>query len=255
MSTRRLVRNISIVVLMVVIGIATVIVLPKKTTAPQPKERSQKNTASSSNDSTANPTKTFDKTTYSIDQPSSIWWIVNKKRPLPSGYVPANLIVPNVSLRLAASSEQMRISSKVAGDLEALFADAASSGSPLVFASGYRSEAYQRQLYNGYVQSSGQAAADRYSAKPGTSEHQTGLAFDICAANTSCDLVQAFGQTPTGIWVRDHAHEYGFIIRYLPNKEGVTGYEYEPWHLRYVGKDLATELQAKNLTMEEFFGL
>jgi D-alanyl-D-alanine carboxypeptidase len=110
-------------------------------------------------------------------------------------------------------------------------------------------------LYNGYVAKDGQAAADRYSAKPGTSEHQTGLAMDVCLANSGCSLEQAFGDTPAGKWVAANAHKYGFIVRYLPGKDAITGYEYEPWHLRYVGIELATELQRNNKTMEEFFGL
>lgn len=197
----------------------------------------------------------FDKKKYSIDEPGSIWWIVNKKRPLPAGYIPNDLVVPSVTLRLSSGSEQMKLSSKLANDVVDLFNAAKTAGYPLVLASGYRSYAYQVQLYNGYVQKDGQAAADRYSAKPGTSEHQTGLAFDVCAINASCDLQQSFGQTPTGKWLAGYAYQYGFIIRYIDGKESVTGYKYEPWHLRYVGKELAGQLHTSGQTMEEFFGL
>jgi LAS superfamily LD-carboxypeptidase LdcB len=149
----------------------------------------------------------------------------------------------------------MHVSSTVAPSIQKLFAAAQAAGYPLVFASGYRSEAYQQQLYQSYVQRDGQAAADRYSARPGTSEHQTGLAFDVCAAGTSCDLEQSFGNTAAGKWIANNAHTYGFILHYLQGKEALTGYQYEPWHLRYVGPELATELHRQGLTPEEFFGL
>jgi len=197
----------------------------------------------------------FNKAQYSINQQGSIWWIVNKKRALPSGYTPSNLTNPKVALRLSSSTPEMNIRGDVAPAVEQLFAGAANAGHKLLFASGYRSEALQKQLYDGYVRTDGQEAADRSSAKPGTSEHQTGLAFDICLANSGCSLEQSFGTTPAGQWIADHAHEYGFVVRYQQGKEQITGYEYEPWHLRYVGTELATELHSNGLTMEEFFGL
>lgn len=198
----------------------------------------------------------FDKKQYSIDTPGSIWWIVNKKRPLtPSTYVPADLVVPAVRLRLGSGSEEMKLSAKSASEIPNLFNAAKSAGYQLILASGYRSYYTQVQLYNSYVKKDGQAAADRYSARPGNSEHQTGLAFDVCVTNSACDLQQSFGQTPSGKWLAQHAYEYGFIVRYLDGKEAITGYQYEPWHLRYVGKDLALQLHNSGQTMEEFFGL
>lgn len=204
---------------------------------------------------TKSTSNAFNKQLYSVDQPGSLWWIVNKKRPLTKGYKPEQLTVPNVTLRLGSSSEQMRLDARAAEALPQLFNAAKSAGYSLTLASGYRSESYQTQLYNSYVAKDGQAAADRYSAKPGTSEHQTGLSLDICISNTSCNLDQSFGATEAGKWVAQHAHEYGFVVRYLNGKEAITGYEYEPWHLRYVGKDLATQLFDSGQTMEEFFGI
>lgn len=192
---------------------------------------------------------------YSIDAPGSIWWIVNKKRTLPDGYVPQNLSVPKVQLRLDTTAEQMKIRSDITAPVEAMFTAAREKNISLLFASGYRSESYQRQLYNSYVAKDGQAAADRYSAKPGTSEHQTGLAFDVCEAGTNCDLEISFGATKAGKWIAQNASKFGFIVRYQKGKESITGYQYEPWHLRYVGTSLASELQKKNQTMEEMFGL
>lgn len=217
---------------------------------------------SSNNALTSNPTTTskesnssvtgFNKKRLSVDEPGSLWWIVNKKRSLPSGYVPPNLKVPGVRLRLSNASEQMKIGSETSVAVEELFSAAKAAGFSLVFASGYRSESYQKQLYDSYVQQDGQEAADRYSARPGTSEHQTGMAFDVCVDGSGCELEESFGNTPEGEWIAKHAHEFGLIVRYLPGKESITGYQYEPWHLRYVGKELASELHQKGLTMEEF---
>lgn len=198
----------------------------------------------------------FDKSRYPVDKPGSLWWVVNKNRPLPDGYVPPDLVVPGVKLRLAASAEQMQLSKTAEPALKDMFAVAAADGVTLVFGSGYRSEALQKQFYDSYVAQDGQAAADRYSARPGTSEHQTGLTFDVTSASGGvCDLEICFADTPEGKWVTANAHKYGFIIRYPMGKETVTTYQYEPWHLRYVGTDLAAELKKTKQTMEEFFGL
>jgi len=190
---------------------------------------------------------------HSTTEPGSIWWIVNKKRPLPSGYIPPSLSIPNVTLRLDRDNESMKVNGTITKNIEDLFAAAEKAGNPLLFASGYRSEEYQRQLYQSYVEQGGQEFADKTSAKPGTSEHQTGYAFDVCELNKDCTLEKSFGDTKAGIWLQQNAHRYGFIIRYLNGKEAETGYDYEPWHLRYVGTELATELHDSNRTMEDFF--
>lgn len=198
----------------------------------------------------------FNKAQYSTDEPGSIWWVVNKTRPLPDGYVPPDLVVPDVRLRLGESSEQMQVSNTVVPALKEMFAAASAEGVSLVFGSGYRSEALQRQFYNGYVAADGQESADRLSARPGTSEHQTGLAFDATSPNGTCHLETCFEDTPEGTWLRNNAYKYGFIIRYAKGKESVTGYSYEPWHMRYVGKELSTEMKNSGVqTLEEFFGL
>lgn len=197
----------------------------------------------------------FDMNKYSIEEPGSIWWIVNRERPLPEGYVPPDLTVPDVRLRLNASAEQMQFRQIAVPALKEMFVAAQADGVELVFGSGYRSKALQRQFYESYVARDGQAAADRYSARPGTSEHQTGLAVDVTSPNLACHLEICFENTPQGQWVADNAHIYGFIIRYLEGKENITGYQYEPWHLRYVGKELAAELHQTGQTMEEFFNV
>lgn len=216
-----------------------------------------KNPVQDNNQNTQQVQKTdsFDKTKYSTDEPGSIWWIVNKGRPLPEGYVPPDLIVPNIRLRLGEDAEQMKISKQLEADLTAMFKEAEADNVVLVFGSGYRSFELQKEFYDSYVAKDGQEAADRYSARPGTSEHQTGLSFDATNVDENCHLEVCFADTPEGKWLKENSYKYGFIIRYLDGKEEITGYQHEPWHLRYVGKELASELQSTNLTMEEYFGL
>lgn len=196
---------------------------------------------------------TFDKTKYSITEPGSLWWIVSKTRPLPDGYVPAQLVNPNMKLRWAPIAESMTVSQQIAPDLEALYKASQAAGFDLMLVSGYRSQVTQKELYDGYVASQGQEAADRISARPGTSEHQTGMVVDIGRSDRQCELDTCFGDTPEGKWLAEHAHEHGFIIRYPQGKEAIVGYQYEPWHIRYVGRELALELYKTKQTMEEFF--
>ena len=122
-------------------------------------------------------------------------------------------------------------------------------GISLYIVSGYRSYDTQYYIYWDYVSSDGQAEADRYSARPGHSEHQTGYAFDLNS------LDQSFGDTPEGIWLKENCYKYGFIIRYPKEKESVTGYMYEPWHVRYLGKDIATSVYNSGLCLEEYLGI
>lgn len=123
------------------------------------------------------------------------------------------------------------------------------AGYSIQMLSGYRSYDYQAQLYQSYVNRDGQAKADTYSARPGYSEHQTGLAFDVG------QLDYGYGDTPEGKWLYEHAHEYGFIIRYQKGKEQITGYTYEPWHIRYVGVKAASEIYQKGITLEEYLNV
>lgn len=183
--------------------------------------------------------------TYPIDQPSSLWMIVNKQRALPASYTPAPLET--------IGGDQLR--SEAASSLRQLLADAKAQGVGLAVVSGYRSYANQQSVYNSYVTRDGQTQADTYSARPGHSEHQTGLAVDVGNVGGACDLEICFADTAGGKWVADHAHEYGFIIRYQAGKTNLTGYQYEPWHLRFVGTDLAKTLHTSGQTMEQYFNL
>ena len=127
--------------------------------------------------------------------------------------------------------------------------DAAKEGVILFLNSGYRDYDTQEAIYNNYVSQDGQAEADRYSARPGHSEHQTGLAFDLNS------FEESFGETKEGKWLAENCHKYGFIIRYPKGKEHITGYIYEPWHIRYLGKDTATKVYNSKLTLEEYLGI
>ncbi len=126
---------------------------------------------------------------------------------------------------------------------------AANQGLDIYLSSGFRSYETQVRIYESYVDSYGKESADTFSARPGYSEHQTGLVIDV---NTIDD---SFAGTPEAEWLAKHAHEYGFIIRYPKGKESITGYKYEPWHIRYLGVEKATEVYNSGLTLEEFLGI
>lgn len=134
-------------------------------------------------------------------------------------------------------------------NLQTLQEAANAAGHDIPLLSGYRPYETQVELYNAYIARDGQAAADRYSARPGFSEHQSGLCFDIGSIDDT------YGDTPAGQWLAENAHLYGYIIRYPKGKEGITGYMYEPWHVRYVGVDVATAIYTNNATLEEYVGL
>lgn len=197
----------------------------------------------------------FDKKLYPIDDPASPWVVVNKKRQLnPKEYAPSDLVTPTVPLR--TTGEEMKVRKDTADALQAMFADAKKAGLNLMLSSGYRSYNFQVGLYNRYVKEIGQASADTQSARPGYSEHQTGMAADIEPAARNCEVEACFADTPEGKWLAANAHTYGFIIRYPSDKTPITGYTYEPWHIRFIGTQLANELKVQNIkTLEEFFGL
>lgn len=162
--------------------------------------------------------------------------IVNKTYPLPSNY----------------TDKTNPQSGEARAKLNEMFAAAAVAGhTNMRISSGYRSYSTQQSLYNKYVRRDGAAAADRYSARPGYSEHQTGLAFDIIKAGMTSDQPTL----DSWAWLAEHAHEYGFILRYPDGKESVTGYQSEPWHYRYVGVENAQKIHATGLTLEEYFGI
>ncbi|CAI6084057.1 hypothetical protein PAECIP112173_04164 [Paenibacillus sp. JJ-100] len=179
--------------------------------------------------------------------------IVNKQRSLPEGYEPSDLVEPDVPFSFDGPHEKRQMRKEAAEALEKLFAGAKADGIELRAVSGYRS--YQRQvsIYNNNVKTKGEEYASRVSAVPGRSEHQTGLAMDVSSPSVGNVLEEVFGSSKEGQWLDEHAAEYGFIIRYPKGEEDVTGYVYEPWHIRYVGADLAPDVVQSGLTLEEYF--
>jgi len=185
-----------------------------------------------------------------VTNPSSDLVLVNKNRKLPDGYEPTDLTYPIVPLH-GASKDKTLMRKEAAHALENLFQTAEANGIILTPVSAYRSYDRQLSLYNYYLQTQGEEWTQAYSAVPGTSEHQTGLSIDVSSPNFGNKLEAEFGDTKEGVWLSDHAHEFGFVIRYPEDKVEVTGYHYEPWHIRYVGKEYSTYLFEKDLVLEE----
>ena len=156
--------------------------------------------------------------------------LVNKKYHLPSNYNP-------------------KVNKEALNALKLMQADCQAIGLSIPLVSGYRSYETQRNLYNNYVKKDGEKKANTYSAKPGESEHQTGLSFDVGSVNDS------FANTKEAKWIEENAHLYGFIVRYPKEKTDITGYIYEPWHVRYLGVDTATKVKQSGLTLEEYLGV
>ena len=182
----------------------------------------------------------------------SLLVVANKKHRLPVGYEPEDLRQPDVQML-----NNCYLREDCAQALEEMFTGAWNDGIYLVLGSAYRAESLQEQLYNGYVEQYGQEEADTISSRPGYSDHQTGLAVDISDHDASTYLTEEFESTEEGMWLKEHAHEYGFIMRYPKGKADVTGYAYEPWHFRYVGTQTAAEIYEAGewYTFEEYFGI
>lgn len=199
------------------------------------------------------PEPTFDREARSIDDPASLWVVVNKLRPLdPVDYAPADLVTATVS-----ATNPAILRAEVADALVAMFdAARAEEGIELQSLSAYRSYGAQQTIYANGVAANGVEYTDRFSARPGHSEHQTGLAVDIGVPGGECAFQGCFGGLPAGIWLAENAHRFGFLLRYPEGAQAVVGFDYEPWHFRYVGPELAAELTEQGIaTLEEFFDL
>lgn len=192
-----------------------------------------------------------------ISTASSITVLVNKRVPLdPADYSPDDLVYMNEIGVPSINEHALRHDAAFA--VKEMFAAAAEAGHVLDMTSGYRDYDLQTTLYDGYVEEQGQEAADATSARPGFSEHQTGLAADISAPDSDpfCILQECFGDTAAGQWLAENAWQYGFILRYPQDETAVTGYDYEPWHFRFIGVDAATAFQESGAaTYEEFLGV
>lgn len=251
-------KILRIILLCLIVLLFSFILFTRKSFAPNTQANEQSGTTATPNSSTqSTPLKVFDKSQNSNDDPASIWVVVNKLRPLqPKTYKPTDLRIPNVSKRPNATSDEIKMRDQAATALEQMFAAASNEGVSLLLASGYRSYNLQVGVYNRNVRNVGQAEADIRSARPGHSEHQSGLSVDVGAASRQCEIEECFANLAEGKWVATNAHRFGFIIRYPQGKQGTTGYVYEPWHIRFVGSELAAELlKDGNPTLEEFFSL
>ena len=239
----RLVLFLLLVILPLLIVVAT-IWLVNRSDDSQPQQPSI-----SSTDDTP---ESFNKAKYSLTDPTSLWVIANKNHPLPSDYAPTDLVDVSMDKRLDKSISELKLRLEAATSLQQLNEAAKADGINFQLGSGYRSYELQEFYYTNYVRNSGQAEADRFSAMPGKSEHQTGLAADLGRIDGKCYLETCFAETPEGQWLANNAYTYGFIIRYPEGKETITGYQYEPWHVRYVGAELAEQIYSSGQTMEEF---
>jgi D-alanyl-D-alanine carboxypeptidase len=181
--------------------------------------------------------------------PAGTLVVVNKQRPLaPLDYAPHHL--------RAVAGTDVELRQDAAAAAERLLADAESAGVPLLPRSGFRSYETQVDTYAHWSDVLGADEADMQSARPGYSEHQTGLALDVLAGDGTCRAFGCFGDTPQAAWLAEHAPDYGFVVRYQQGQEAVTGYTAEPWHLRYVGTRAAADLTASGArSLEEYLGL
>ena len=190
---------------------------------------------------------------FSIYTVNDVYYIddimmVNKTYGLPESYIP----VDTKESCIGKTSTCNKCINKTAYEaFNKMRADASSIGLNIYIASGYRPYVGQESIYNRYVKRDGKEAADTYSARPGYSEHQTSYSFDLNS------ITDSFIKTKEGLWVNDNAYLYGFIIRFPKGKDRITGYKYEPWHLRYVGYDLAKKLYNNGdwISLEEYFGV
>ena len=193
----------------------------------------------------------------SITDPKSTWIVVNKIRPLkPIKYIPTDLVAPKFgTLNANPYGRKLRkeASTAIYNLATAMYKEGKGS---LIIQSGYRSYSEQKTIHVRQVERYGLTAGEALAARPGYSEHQTGWAADVSARGQGCQIRVCFGKTKAGSWLAKNAYKYGFIIRYPENATPTTGYQYEPWHLRYVGKGLAKVMHDdKVLTLERFFSL
>ena len=172
--------------------------------------------------------------------------LVNKYHYLPDDYIPNNLEELNTDYALPG----MKLVKEAKDAFESMASDAKAENLTIIAMSTYRSYEYQKNLYSNYVEKDGIEKADTYSARPGHSEHQTALAIDIY--NKEKNYTE-FESTKEFKWMQENAYKYGFILRYPKYKTNITGYQYEPWHYRYVGKDSAEFIHKNDLTYEEYF--
>lgn len=188
----------------------------------------------------------FYKKVKDIKNPDSLMVLVNKLNRLQSNYVPHDL--EQISLNYATNNKFLRKEAKE--NFEKLSSDAKKIGYSIIAVSAYRDYDYQENLFNNYVKEKGENYALKCSAKAGHSEHQTGLSVDVMGSNNDYDQ---FEKSKEFDWMKNNSYKYGFILRYPKGKEYITGFKYEPWHYRYVGKDIASIIYTERITLEEYY--
>ena len=188
----------------------------------------------------------FYKKVKDIKNPDSLMVLVNKLNRLQSNYVPHDL--EQISLNYATNNKFLRKEAKE--NFEKLSSDAKKIGYSIIAVSAYRDYDYQENLFNNYVKEKGETYALKCSAKAGHSEHQTGLSVDVMGSNNDYDQ---FEKSKEFDWMKNNSYKYGFILRYPKGKEYITGFKYEPWHYRYVGKDIASIIYTEGITLEEYY--
>jgi D-alanyl-D-alanine carboxypeptidase len=194
------------------------------------------------------------KSIHIVANPDSTLVLVNKYFKLPDHYTPKQLVSADVPFISGRGSEKTEMRRVAVVALKKMFDGAKKDHIQLAGVSAYRSHQTQTRLFDYYVGIDGEKRALTYSALPGTSEHETGLAIDVSGISGDAAATTAFNNTPEAGWLARHARDYGFIIRYPKGKEQVTGYEYESWHLRYVGVKAAQTIAGKGQALEEYLG-
>lgn len=177
--------------------------------------------------------------------------LVNKNNYLDKNYKPDDL-APIEYFAKDRSAEARFMRAEAASNFNSMMLSAREAGYEIVMTTAYRSYGFQSILYYNYVDKYGQAEADKFSAKPGYSEHQTGLGVDVTAPSVAYALTDAFDQTAEWKWLAENAADFGFILRYPKGKADITGYMYEPWHFRYVGVEAAKTITERKITLEEY---
>lgn len=197
----------------------------------------------------------FDPSQYSLTQVSSPWIVVNKITPLsPTSYKPKSLVKPSFDSPKVNNPSGQVLARSAANALVRLARTMKADGAgDLILQSAYRSFASQTAVHAKQVARLGTAKGEALAARPGYSEHQTGLAADVAAVGQGCVIQICFAKTRAGSWLAARAYEFGFIIRYPKGKTSTTGYQYEPWHLRFVGVSLAGEMRRNKVSVLESF--
>lgn len=192
---------------------------------------------------------------YPIDQAGSLWVVVNKRRPLnPISYVPANLVTPRFEDGAGSNPNSIQLAKPAAKAIKLMATAMNKAGAgTLLLSSTYRSYRTQIAVHDKDVAALGLVAGENLAARPGYSEHQTGLAADLAAVGQGCVIRVCFSTTKAGKWLAANAWQYGFILRYPDGQTATTGYQFEPWHYRYVGTELSTQMRLTGVSVLEKF--